>query len=314
MAKKKRFIKRQEERKSVNFKIANHSTDLNREVLDDQEVESFFNGILNNQISIFGLKRLCKINLDNRYSWNSIQSHHPLPCNKIKDDITFIEYAILLGRDSIISALFKAGSSIFSQNCDCSCCYSIKLLSPNIIRKIKERPYQNIVWILRVLYELKSKVNSNMSSIWCENNDDDEPNRKYIDLCSQKSLYYHKITFPECQHTVCEYNFWKHFLSIDSVEDISCPICQQPLSYYMLSFTKPKHARKHQTSYSDDTNTRSCTKNDSLNAFLILPQEIPDDLPSFKPAFRACSLLELDGQYLGQVILFKFDTFMLSTC
>ena len=329
-------------RKHLVYQISTNQLLNKRRKPSELEVQTLLTAIDKNQISLFGVEKLSVLDLDNIYNISPDNEPQYKVLNESDGDsdtcsnrVTLLEYAMLLSRDHIICALYKAGANPFISACQRTCCVTLRDTSTTkpILSRLKLRPYQNIIWIFRVIDALSShstQANECMLHTNCHTH------TKLCDTTSQTSHNICSITFPSCQHTISKLCFWLAFIDMDPLCDICCPICHTELTSYPLNKHSPKNNRHnkytsnliscnsnstnldqattdmssltlHLETNSDtttDTTTASLlssTKGDSYMRWAQLPNS-SELLPiPARPSFMAHSLTELAGLYLGEV-------------
>lgn len=314
-----------------------------------QEINDLFSSVFKNAISKFSLTALSRLDLNSIYSvcFRSNENCEELSiegstfcCN-----FSLLQYAIALGQDTIILAIIRSGAAIlnFHSFANMSCSSpdhlatitesQILKLNQSVIRKLKSRPHQNTVWLLRVLSSISSPKPSlnfrDMSNINVTN-----VKSCVNDYNDGDSL----LCFPICQHTTCVVCFWKRFVMLSAHDDIECPICHIPIDNFDLPNTRPKHNRRDRIRLKLQSGISSIkkeqadvivpvTKDDSYHEWLRLPtlsssiiqseavhsdvNGIKDDEDELSPnsptsvqpklPFQALSLTQLAELYIGEV-------------
>jgi len=299
---KSRQSKRQDQRKLVTFQIKNCAESIVRRNPSPEEIDAFFVNITNNQRANFGVERLSTINL------NVIASVQPT---------TLLEYAIDLGRDAIISSLFKAGVNIFFRSCHCSNCLSLHTwhesgLSNRVLARLKARHFENIVWTLRVARALTS---TNHDVLLCSNPSCEQNIIPTYSLDSPPQCCL--LKFPECGHHVCEICFWNNFARLGLTDDLCCATCNRALTDYSFSGVHMTHSRRklgQKNGSLGESVTTTLTKEQSKALWEQLPEQrgtrvvdegsgssSADDKKSYKHPFCAMSLNQLASVFIGEV-------------
>jgi ankyrin repeat protein len=212
--------KRQELRNKVSYQIKHGS--LDRVHLSQSAMEMYLKSIKLNDSSNFGLVKLSKFNLDAAI-----------------DGKTLIEHACILKRDSIVSALIRAGAdpTISTVN-------NIGL--PNL--KIDILNYLWNTYASYAVYLVKLRYDFVASDFLCNN---------CFATCGEV------LRWVKCRHHTCQVCFWKSILNGDKYDDIRCPIC----SNYYIS----------QNTYSDYEISKNYFPQ-SKSKFQQLPVDIPKGL------------------------------------
>ena len=329
-------------RRHLVYQISTNQLMNKRRNSTEIEVQTFFTAIDKNQISLFGVERLSQLDLDQIYN---LSPDNELQCKVVNESdtddsdtnyagLTLIQYAIELSRDHIICALYKAGANPFISACQCISCVTLQdnNTTKPILSRLSLRPYQNIIWILRVVTALSRH---SVQSIECMLHTNYHTRSKQSNTTSRITHKSCSITFPTCQHTICKLCFWLAFIDMDPLCDICCPVCHTELTSYPLNKHAPKNNRHNKyTSHliscnststdidqvtadissmslqletdSDTTTTEtmlssSTSKGDSYMRWSQLPKS-SELLPiPARPSFMAHSLTELAGLYLGEV-------------
>ena len=292
---KKRKQKRLIERLKLSYRI-NNDVDIHRSLPTLENVKVLFNSVYYNRVAVFSLSTLSKYDLSSVYCVTlcdaNLNDESLQSSNSLSICLSLLQYAIILGRDSIIAALIRSGTPILSNhkintNCPCSNHHhnisrtSISDFEQIIARKLKQRSYQNIVWILRVLYHIStSKISFNLHDmIISDVTLIDDPNPPSLTPIENENILNHTNTsinminsnmllkFPSCLHACCYICFWSIFCEISIHEDISCPECHTSITDFKLTYHKPKHHNrrdKHQPLPSQSTSV-SCTNANANN-------------------------------------------------
>ena len=330
-------------RKHLVYQISTNQLINTRRKPAEIEIQTLFTAINKNQISLFGVEKLSQLDLNHIYNISPNDEQQYKVVNESDTDdsdthyvgITLIQYAILLSRDHIICALYKAGANPFINACQCTSCVTMQANSATkpILSRLKLRHYQNIIWILRVVNALSCLIEPPNE---CTLHTNCHTHTKDSDTTTTQITHNTcTITFPTCQHTICKLCFWLAFIDMDPLCDICCPVCHTELTTYPLNKHTPKNNRHNKytsnlsSSYNNSTNLDqaiadmsslslhletnsdtttdttesllSSTKGDSYKRWAQLPKS-SELLPiPARPSFMAHSLTELAGLYLGEV-------------
>jgi hypothetical protein len=188
------------------------------------------------------------------------------------------------GRDAIASALFRAGTNLTARSCDC--CKTFHLHN-EVHKKLLIRPQSNVVWILKVILDLRKKVFDHKNDI-CE-------------LCHNNCCL---LKFP-CNHIICENCFWTDYLNLTQFCDIRCALCGIEIMEYVLISHEIKRNDKRVTNYLEIAESDLCNlsvielKQKSFCLWQSLPESEIDHFDRRTP-FCALSLRGAASLYIKE--------------
>lgn len=267
----------------LTYIIANKTKEIQRKLPTETELRNLYSAVENNQISLFGVKKLSSLNLDQTFS----EYRNYTSCNTINEEVSdldnmprtiqlgvtgaaienhnILQWAIKHSRDAIVSALIKAGVAILptSRGCNCLTCTYLNFMEGTVSRLLRARPYQNQVWLLRVIWHIQnfSKAHDTCSDVStvvdCSMGEECFLRKTLLNLSKQEnecirqvnvtceSLTNRSMQFPECRHRVCAPCFWTDFSQIAPIEDIRCPLCGIAVSHYPLDMDSSRDLSRY---------------------------------------------------------------------
>lgn len=269
MKQRGRKCKRQIQRQEIATKIKNEESDDSRRPLSSDELEEMFGFIDKNITAQFGIAKLSKLNLNQQ--------------NESKGGTTLLHYAVSKNRDVIVMALLRAGACPLSRyNCPVHrSCPGTKELARLVRNSLLLRSGACLAWIAKVIVALSCTVE---------------------ECCCM-------LKFRRCGHEVAESEFWNHFITQRSFENICCPQCLCPIIRFNFSSNNEDSVDMK----SEEQN--SITKHQSLALFSNLPYDAQTcRAPVKRITFQAQSPHDAAGSLLGLYQTTRLTTFHAAVC
>lgn len=289
---KNRLKKKQEERNHIKYQLL-HTSDItnNKDTLDNHkqslsssQIIQYIQALERNDSSKFGICQIFKYNLLINFpisschiQWKSRVDYFLNNSNERINEMTLLDYAILLNRDVIIGSFIRSGNYPFPL--DDYDLIKKEMLHNEMIIYLNKIPQYFAIWIVKYVFALKLLSNNqNQSS-------------------SLVQLY-------PCQHHISIDLFWKHIIGCNQskfyISDLTCPICDiilqvDPCLQY-ISLPNPILVL---TTSNDKHQSPLDKKLQSLQKFQSLPDDLISNEIEKRPKIQALPYSQVVNLFSG---------------